>query len=188
VLGSVLAVLGYSLNDDRRLRPHSRQFSARGAARSGRDSSVNQTLGPLVTGVTGLLVLMALLFLGGETLWGFSVALIIGIVVGVLLDLRGERDGAAEREPRGPGRARPRRSTSCPDRVAGTSAMRAQSAHLASNAAPPSRIPRGRAPQPQTASRTRDLRRDATQYRTIFGAPGASTVVFVVTAGAGSRA
>jgi preprotein translocase subunit SecF len=36
----------------------------------------------LVTGVTTLLVLFALIFVGGETLWGFSVALVIGIVVG----------------------------------------------------------------------------------------------------------
>jgi Protein export membrane protein len=36
----------------------------------------------LVTGVTSLLVLFALMFLGGDTLWGFSVTLIIGILVG----------------------------------------------------------------------------------------------------------
>ena len=55
----------------------------RGSAIAIVNSSVNQTLGrTLVTGVTSLLVLIALLFLGGETLWGFSVALIIGIVVG----------------------------------------------------------------------------------------------------------
>jgi preprotein translocase subunit SecF len=47
------------------------------------NTSVNQTLArTLVTGVTSLLVLIALMFLGGDTLWGFSVALIIGIVVG----------------------------------------------------------------------------------------------------------
>ena len=44
---------------------------------------MNQTLArTLVTGVTSLLVLFALMFFGGDTLWGFSVALIIGIVVG----------------------------------------------------------------------------------------------------------
>jgi preprotein translocase subunit SecF len=47
------------------------------------NASVNQTLSrTIVTGVTSLLVLFALMLLGGETLWGFSVALIIGIVVG----------------------------------------------------------------------------------------------------------
>jgi preprotein translocase subunit SecF len=32
--------------------------------------------------VTSLLVLFAMMFLAGDTLWGFSVALVIGIVVG----------------------------------------------------------------------------------------------------------
>jgi preprotein translocase subunit SecF len=36
----------------------------------------------LVTGVTSLLVLFALMLLGGDTLFGFSVTLIIGIVIG----------------------------------------------------------------------------------------------------------
>lgn len=86
VLGSVLAVLGYSLNDTivvyDRIRDNfrlMRRFTPHAVV----DASVNQTLArTLVTGVTSLLVLIALLFLGGETLWGFSVALIIGIVVG----------------------------------------------------------------------------------------------------------
>ena len=86
VLGSVLAVLGYSLNDTivvyDRIRDNFR-LMRRGSPEAIVNSSVNQTLGrTLVTGVTSLLVLIALLFLGGETLWGFSVALIIGIVVG----------------------------------------------------------------------------------------------------------
>ncbi len=35
-----------------------------------------------MTGVTTLLVLFALAFLGGEVIWGFAMALIIGVVVG----------------------------------------------------------------------------------------------------------
>jgi preprotein translocase subunit SecF len=86
VLGSVLAVLGYSLNDTivvyDRIRDNFR-LMRRGTAIGIVNASVNQTLGrTLVTGVTSLLVLTALLFLGGEALWGFSVCLIIGIVVG----------------------------------------------------------------------------------------------------------
>jgi preprotein translocase subunit SecF len=86
VLGSVLAVLGYSLNDTivvyDRIRDNFR-LVRRGTSESIVNLSVNQTLArTLVTGVTSLLVLVALLFLGGDTLWGFSVALIIGIVVG----------------------------------------------------------------------------------------------------------
>jgi len=83
---SILAVLGYSLNDTivvyDRIRDNFR-LMRRGSPIDIVNASVNQTLArTLVTGVTSLLVLIALMFLGGDTLWGFSVALIIGIVVG----------------------------------------------------------------------------------------------------------
>jgi preprotein translocase subunit SecF len=86
VLGSILAVLGYSLNDTivvyDRVRDNFK-LMRRGSAEAIVNASVNQTLGrTLVTGVTSLLVLFALLLLGGDTMFGFSVALIIGIVVG----------------------------------------------------------------------------------------------------------
>jgi preprotein translocase subunit SecF len=86
VLGSVLAVLGYSLNDTivvyDRVRDNFR-LMRRGTPEDIVNSSVNQTLArTLVTGVTSLLVLVALMLIGGDTMWGFSVALIIGIVVG----------------------------------------------------------------------------------------------------------
>jgi preprotein translocase subunit SecF len=86
VLGSVLAVLGYSLNDTivvyDRIRDNFRTMR-RGTALQIVNASVNQTLArTLVTGVTSLLVLFALMLLGGDNLWGFSVTLIIGIVVG----------------------------------------------------------------------------------------------------------
>jgi preprotein translocase subunit SecF len=86
VLGSILAVLGYSLNDTivvyDRIRDNFR-LMRRGSAETIVNASVNQTLArTLVTGVTSLLVLFALMLIGGETLWGFSVTLIIGIVVG----------------------------------------------------------------------------------------------------------
>jgi preprotein translocase subunit SecF len=86
VLGSVLAVLGYSLNDTivlyDRIRDNFR-LMRRGSAEAIVNASVNQTLSrTLVTGGTTLLVVVALFFLGGDTLWGFSAALIIGILVG----------------------------------------------------------------------------------------------------------
>jgi preprotein translocase subunit SecF len=86
VLGSILAVLGYSINDTivvyDRIRDNFR-LMRRGSALEIVNASVNQTLArTLVTGVTSLLVLFALLLVGGDTLFGFSVALIIGIVVG----------------------------------------------------------------------------------------------------------
>jgi preprotein translocase subunit SecF len=86
VLGSILAVLGYSLNDTivvyDRIRDNFR-LMRRGTALEIVNASVNQTLArTLVTGVTSLLVLFALMLLGGDTMFGFAVALIIGIVVG----------------------------------------------------------------------------------------------------------
>jgi preprotein translocase subunit SecF len=86
VLGSILAVLGYSINDTivvyDRIRDNFR-LMRRGTPEAIVNASVNQTLArTLVTGVTSLLVLFAMMFLGGDTLWGFAVALVIGIAVG----------------------------------------------------------------------------------------------------------
>ena len=47
------------------------------------NTSLNQTLGrTIVTSLTTLLVLVALLVLGGELIRGFAIALIIGVLVG----------------------------------------------------------------------------------------------------------
>jgi preprotein translocase subunit SecF len=86
VLGSLLAVLGYSINDTivvyDRIRDNFR-LMRRGTAEAIVNTSVNQTLArTLVTGVTSLLVLFALMILGGDTLFGFAVTLVIGIVIG----------------------------------------------------------------------------------------------------------
>ena len=86
VLGSVLAVLGWSLNDTvviyDRIRDNFR-IMRRNDPISIVNTSVNQTLSrTLMTGGTTLLVVLALLFLGGDTLYGFSVALVVGIIVG----------------------------------------------------------------------------------------------------------
>jgi preprotein translocase subunit SecF len=86
VLGSLLAVLGYSINDTivvyDRIRDNFR-LMRRGTPETIVNASVNQTLArTLVTGVTSLLVLFAMMVLGGDTLFGFAVTLVIGIIVG----------------------------------------------------------------------------------------------------------
>lgn len=86
VLAAVLAVIGYSLNDTivvfDRIRENFRKIR-KGTPESILNVSINQTLSrTIMTGVTTLLVLFALYFLGGEAMAGFSLALIIGIVVG----------------------------------------------------------------------------------------------------------
>ena len=86
VLAALLAVIGYSLNDtivvSDRIRENFRAVR-RGAPSDLIDTSLNQTLGrTLMTSTTSLLVLLALFFLGGELIRGFSLALTIGVVVG----------------------------------------------------------------------------------------------------------
>ncbi len=86
VLAAVLAVIGYSLNDTivvfDRIRENFRVVHKLGAEAL-MNASVNQTLGrTVITSGTTLLVLFALLLVGGEAVRGFSIALIVGIVVG----------------------------------------------------------------------------------------------------------
>jgi preprotein translocase subunit SecF len=85
-LAAVLAVIGYSLNDTivvyDRIRENFR-IMRRGTPVEIVNSSINQTLSrTIITALTTLLVLIALLLLGGETVATFSIALIVGIVVG----------------------------------------------------------------------------------------------------------
>lgn len=86
VLAAVLAVIGYSLNDtivvSDRIRENFRTVRV-GTASEIINLSINQTLGrTLVTSLTTILVLLALLFLGGELIRGFAAALLIGVFVG----------------------------------------------------------------------------------------------------------
>ena len=86
VVAAVLAVIGYSLNDTvvafDRIRENF--FKLRGLeAFESMNISINEMLArTIITGVTTLLVLTALLVLGGESIGPFSIALIVGIVVG----------------------------------------------------------------------------------------------------------
>ena len=82
-----LSVLGHSLNDKivlyDRIRENFR-LVRRGSAEQIVNTSVNQVLSrTIVTSGSTMLVVIALALLGGETLFGFSVALIFGIGVGV---------------------------------------------------------------------------------------------------------
>ena len=86
VVAAVLAVIGYSLNDTvvafDRIRENF--FALRGmTAEEAMNVSINEMLArTLITGMTTLLVLVALLVLGGESIGPFSIALIVGIIVG----------------------------------------------------------------------------------------------------------
>ena len=86
VLAALLAVIGYSLNDTivvfDRIRENFRRL--RKATSEGViNTSINQTLSrTLMTSVTTLLVLIALFIFGGEVIHSFSIALIVGVIVG----------------------------------------------------------------------------------------------------------
>lgn len=85
-LAAILAVIGYSLNDTivvfDRIRENFRKIR-KGSPAEVINRSVNDTLSRTVmTGLTTLLVLVALFAFGGEVLQPFSFALITGILVG----------------------------------------------------------------------------------------------------------
>jgi preprotein translocase subunit SecF len=86
VLAAVLAVIGYSLNDTivifDRIRENFRKMR-KGSVLEICNRSINQTLSrTIITSGTTLLVLLALYLLGGAAIEGFSLALIIGVLVG----------------------------------------------------------------------------------------------------------
>ena len=86
VFAAVLAVIGYSLNDtivvSDRIRENFRKIR-KGTTIDIINKSLNQTLGrTLVTSMTTLFVLVALLVSGGETIRGFAAAMTIGVIVG----------------------------------------------------------------------------------------------------------
>ncbi|UCE89899.1 MAG: protein translocase subunit SecF [Pseudomonadota bacterium] len=86
VLAAVLAVIGYSLNDTivvfDRVRENFRKIR-KGTELQVVNTSLNQTLSrTLMTSLTTLLVLIAMFFFGGELIHSFSIALILGVVVG----------------------------------------------------------------------------------------------------------
>jgi preprotein translocase subunit SecF len=86
VVAAILAVIGYSLNDTvvvfDRIRERF-ETNRRLAPEVALDQSINQTLSrTIMTKVVTSIVVVALLFLGGPVLRGFSEALMIGIVAG----------------------------------------------------------------------------------------------------------
>lgn len=85
-LAGLLAVIGYSLNDTivvfDRVRENFIKIR-RGTPIEIMNTSINQTLSrTIMTSMLTLFVVVALFVYGGETIHGFSLALIIGIVIG----------------------------------------------------------------------------------------------------------
>ena len=86
VLAAILAVVGYSLNDTivifDRIRENFRSMR-RTETLEVLNASITQTISrTIITSSTTLMVLLALYFMGGQSLSGFSIALIIGVLIG----------------------------------------------------------------------------------------------------------
>ena len=86
IVAAVLTVIGYSINDkiviDDRIRENMRRYRKMDM-REIIDLSVNETLPRTVmTSLTVLIALAALLLFGGHVLRGFTAAMILGVIVG----------------------------------------------------------------------------------------------------------
>ncbi|MDH0213759.1 protein translocase subunit SecF [Stutzerimonas stutzeri] len=86
VLAAVLAVIGYSLNDTivifDRIRENFRMLRKAELLENINISTTQTLLRTMATSVSSLLAVGALMVFGGENLWGFSLALLIGVGVG----------------------------------------------------------------------------------------------------------
>ncbi|OQW45740.1 MAG: preprotein translocase subunit SecF [Proteobacteria bacterium SG_bin6] len=115
IVAAVLTIIGYSINDkiviDDRIRENMRRYRKMDM-REIIDLSVNETLPRTVmTSLTILLALGALLFFGGHVLRGFTAAMVLGVFVGtyssiyvsssllITLGLRAEPEQTAKANP-----------------------------------------------------------------------------------------
>jgi len=86
VLAAVLAIIGYSLNDTivvfDRVRENFRVMRKASLIENINVSTTQTLLRTVATSVSTLLAIAALMFFGGDNLWGFSLALFIGVMAG----------------------------------------------------------------------------------------------------------
>lgn len=119
-VAAILTIIGYSMNDTvvvfDRLRENLRKYK-RLPFREVIDLSINETLTrTIVTSFTAILALVALAIFGGPTLFGLSIIMLFGIIVGtyssiyiaapILLLWGVKRGGDEEAEPVGAAKAR----------------------------------------------------------------------------------
>jgi len=91
IVAALLTIIGYSMNDTvvvfDRMRENLRKYKKMPLGEL-IDLSLNETLSrTIITGCTALFALIGLLYLGGEALRGFAIAMIFGIVVGTYSSL-----------------------------------------------------------------------------------------------------
>ena len=86
IIAAVLTIVGYSMNDTvviyDRIRENLGKYDKFNISEIS-DISINETLSrTIITSVTTLLALVSIFILGGEILRGFSLAMIIGVIIG----------------------------------------------------------------------------------------------------------
>ncbi len=91
IIAALLTIIGYGINDTvvvyDRIRENLRKYKKMPLGQL-IDLSLNETLSrTIMTGVTAIMALVGLLFLGGEALSGFAIAMLFGIVVGTYSSL-----------------------------------------------------------------------------------------------------
>jgi preprotein translocase SecF subunit len=91
IIAALLTIIGYSMNDTvvvfDRLRENLRKYKKMPLGELV-DLSLNETLSrTIITGCTALFSLIGLLYLGGEALSGFAIAMIFGILIGTYSSL-----------------------------------------------------------------------------------------------------
>ena len=90
-IAAVLTIIGYSINDTVVIFDRIREYRTLYPKRDLRENineALNSTLSRTInTGATTLVVLLAIALFGGEVIRGFSVALIVGVVIGTYSSL-----------------------------------------------------------------------------------------------------
>jgi preprotein translocase subunit SecF len=86
VLAAILAILGYSLNDTLVIFSAVRKNLTKARGQS-KEEIVNQSINKtmrrtLFTSITTLLAVLSIFFLGGQSLYGFSLAMLVGVIAG----------------------------------------------------------------------------------------------------------
>ena len=86
IVAAVLTIVGYSMNDTvviyDRIRENLSKFSSLEIGEIS-NTSINETLSrTIITSLTTILALTSIFILGGEILRGFSLAMIIGVIIG----------------------------------------------------------------------------------------------------------
>jgi preprotein translocase subunit SecF len=86
IVAAVLTIVGYSMNDTvvifDRIRENLKKYTKIFISDI-TDTSINETLSrTLITSFTTLLALLSIFFFGGEILKGFSLAMILGVIIG----------------------------------------------------------------------------------------------------------